>query len=68
MKSEETIIEDITQLENINKEDSTINIKTFRRYKIIEDLPAKGGESDNYIIEYEGKKAFLKLYRKGRTP
>jgi len=68
MKSEETIIEDITQLENINKEDSTINIKTFRKHKIIEELPAKGGESDNYIIEYENKKAFLKLYRKGRTP
>jgi len=58
MKSEETIIEDITQLENINKEDSTINIKTFRGYKIIEELPAKGGESDNYIIDMKIKKHF----------
>ena len=84
MSSEDkTTIEDETILENKdddktkieNKEQQVyqaptenLNITTFRKHKIIEDLPAKGGESDNYIIEYEGKKAFLKLYRKGRTP
>ncbi|MFP3159458.1 MAG: protein kinase family protein [Hydrogenobaculum sp.] len=84
MSSEDkTIIEDKTILENKdddktkieNKEQQVyqgptenLNITTFRKHKIVEDLPAKGGESDNYIIEYEGKKAFLKLYRKGIIP
>jgi len=80
---DKTTIEDKTILENKdddktkieNKEQQVyqgptenLNITTFRKHKIIEDLPAKGGESDNYIIEYEGKKAFLKLYRKGIIP
>jgi len=84
MSSEDkTTIEDKTILENKdddktkieNKEQQVyqgptenLNITTFRKHKIIEELPAKGGESDNYIIEYEGKKAFLKLYRKGIIP
>jgi len=69
--NDKTQIEDKTRIENTKdyqNTSTTLNLKTFRNYKILQELPATGGESDNYIIDYNGKKAFLKLYRKGLHP
>lgn len=41
---------------------------TFAGKRIIQELPARGGEADTYVIEEDGQKRFLKVYRKGIIP
>jgi len=63
------MIEDITGIEKSEEHTEGITaLKTFRGCKVLEELPARGGEADNYILECNGIKAFLKLYRKGLSP
>jgi len=69
LENDKTQIEDITRIEKGEKHTEGIAaLKTFRGCKVLEELPARGGEADNYILECNGKKAFLKLYRKGLSP
>jgi serine/threonine protein kinase len=69
LENDKTQIEDITRIEKSEEHTEGITaLKTFRGYKVLEELPAKGGEADNYILECNGIKAFLKLYRKGLSP
>jgi len=69
LENDKTQIEDITRIEKREEHTEGIpTLKTFRGCKILEELPARGGEADNYILECNGKKAFLKLYRKGLSP
>jgi serine/threonine protein kinase/ribosomal protein S16 len=69
LENDKTQIEDITRVEKSEKHTEGIPaLKTFRGCKILEELPARGGEADNYILECNGIKAFLKLYRKGLSP
>ena len=68
-ENDKTQIEDITRIEKgENHTEGIPTLKTFRGCKILEELPVKGGEADNYILECNGIKAFLKLYRKGLSP
>jgi len=69
LENDKTQIEDITRIEKSKEHTEGIpTLKTFRGCKILEELPARGGEADNYILECNGIKAFLKLYRKGLSP
>jgi serine/threonine protein kinase len=69
LENDKTQIEDITRIEKGEKHTEGITaLKTFRGCKVLEELPARGGEADNYILECNGIKAFLKLYRKGLSP
>jgi serine/threonine protein kinase len=69
LENDKTQIEDITRVEKSEKHTEGITaLKTFRGCKVLEELPARGGEADNYILECNGIKAFLKLYRKGLSP
>ena len=69
LENDKTQIEDITRIEKSEEHTEGIAaLKTFRGCKILEELPARGGEADNYILECNGIKAFLKLYRKGLSP
>jgi len=69
LENDKTQIEDITRIEKSEEHTEGITaLKTFRGCKILEELPARGGEADNYILECNGIKAFLKLYRKGLSP
>jgi serine/threonine protein kinase len=69
LENDKTQIEDITRIEKGEKHTEGIPaLKTFRGCKVLEELPARGGEADNYILECNGRKAFLKLYRKGLSP
>jgi serine/threonine protein kinase len=69
LENDKTQIEDITRIEKSEKHTEGIGaLKTFRGCKVLEELPARGGEADNYILECNGIKAFLKLYRKGLSP
>ncbi|BCS82419.1 protein kinase domain-containing protein [Anaerocellum diazotrophicum] len=62
-------IQDATvRVTDILNEKEKLTMTTFRNYNIVEELPAKGGECDAYVIENNGNKMFLKLYRKGVTP
>jgi len=62
-------IQDATVRETaILNEKEKLSLTTFRNYRIVEELPARGGECDAYVVEESGKKMFLKLYRKGITP
>ncbi len=64
----ENIQEITVREEDILNEKDRLSLKIFRNCKIVEELPAKGGECDAYIVEESGKRMFLKLYRKGITP
>lgn len=69
LENDKTQIEDITRIEKSEEHTEGITaLKTFRGCKVLEELPARGGEADNYILECNGIKAFLKLYRKGLSP
>jgi len=69
LKNDKTQMEDITRIEKSEEHTERITtLKTFRGCKVLEELPARGGEADNYILECNGIKAFLKLYRKGLSP
>ncbi len=69
LENDKTQIEDITRVEKSEEHTEGITaLKTFRGCKVLEELPARGGEADSYILECNGKKAFLKLYRKGLSP
>jgi len=69
LENDKTQIEDITRIEKSEEHTEGIpTLKTFRGCKVLEELPVKGGEADNYILECNGIKAFLKLYRKGLSP
>jgi len=65
---EENIQEITIREEDILNKKDRLSLKIFRNCKIVEELPAKGGECDAYIVEESGKRMFLKLYRKGITP
>lgn len=75
---EKTILENWNHNEDLNditvredshvEEDDKLILKKFRNYRIIKELEAKGAECDSYIIEKDGQKRFLKLYRKGINP
>ena len=59
--------EDITKLEEIPSEDS-LSLKSFRDYKVVTELPARGGEADSFIIEKDGNKFSLKALQKKNKP
>jgi serine/threonine protein kinase len=68
-------MEDKTQLENLTKIEgdrqkasSNHFIKNFREYVILKEIPAKGAEADNFLIQKDQQTFFLKLYRKGIQP
>ncbi|MDR1730659.1 MAG: protein kinase [Synergistaceae bacterium] len=42
--------------------------ETFRGYAVLEQLPTKGAEADIYILEREGERHILKLYRHRMEP
>ncbi len=61
-----------TKRENLTKTENTnfygLSLKSFYDYEIIQELPAGGAEADNFLIQKNQQKFFLKLYRKGINP
>jgi len=60
-------MEDLTKIERTSSR-SSFSFESFRDYKVVMELPAKGAEADNYLLEKNSQKFFLKLYRKGIKP
>ncbi len=67
--NDKTRQENLTKIErDSNKTFSNHIIKNFRDYTILKEIPAKGAEADNFLIQKEEQTFFLKLYRKGISP
>ncbi|TAN45469.1 MAG: serine/threonine-protein kinase [Nitrospirae bacterium] len=64
-----TVIEnERTVVERSRHETRDLRLKAFRGRSVIEEYPAAGGEADIYLIDDNGKKNILKLYRYGMNP
>jgi len=64
-------MEDKTQLENLTKIEgdrqkasSNHFIKNFREYVILKEIPAKGAEADNFLIQKDQQTFFFKTIQK----
>ncbi len=61
---------DITVIENVKggTGDTPVLTVQFKDYQIVKQLPTSGAEADIYLVEKEGHKYILKLYRHEMKP